>query len=177
MSKAKKRTKAGTSKRSAEQRKLDFVEAYLSNGGNATEAALAAGYSKSGAGKQGYRMSKDPYILSILDKRQAEVFDNLKITSERTLLERARLAYYDIGELAKAGIKGPADIASLPDEVRQAVTGWKWDSKGNFTLLFADKAPHLTAIDKYIGLYKADNEQSRPITRIVMIPPKKAADD
>lgn len=155
----KKKGKAGTSREAAEQKRLAFVEHYLANGSNASQAAIAAGYSAKTAGVTGAKMLKDPRVKLILEQRTAAIFDNLKITSERTLLERARLAYYDIGELAKAGIKGPADIANLPDEVRQAVTGWKWDVKGNFTLLFADKNPHLSAIDRYIGLYEKDNAQ------------------
>lgn len=39
----------------------------MSNGGNATEAAKAVGYSEKRAGMQVYRMCKEPYILSISD--------------------------------------------------------------------------------------------------------------
>ena len=102
-------------------------------------------------------------VQSIIEAHHQKLLEKLRISAERTLKERARGAYYDIGELAKAAIKKPADIALLPDDVRQAITGWKWDKDGNLELKFADKHSHLTALEKHLGLYKADNEQQPPI--------------
>ncbi len=155
----KRKPKAGTSKRAAETRLRLFVETYISNGRNATQAAIKTGYSAKTAGQQGARLLKDVKVQELLQTRQEAIANRLEITTERTLLERARLAYYDIGEIAKAGIAGPKDIAKLPEDLRRIITGWKWDKDGRFVLMFADKGEHLTALDKHLGLYDKDNAQ------------------
>lgn len=154
----KKRVKAGTSKVSAEERKRIFVEAYMSNGRNATAAALAAGYSKSGAAKQGYRMSKDPAILSMLDIRRDEVLAPLKITADRVLLETARMAMSDV-----RGLYHPDGRVKLPteldDDTAAAVSGFKIDEYGRIEYKMHDKNSPNERLFKHIGLYKVDNDQ------------------
>ncbi len=156
------KAKGGASQQSAQLRRRAFAEAYLSNSRNATQAAITAGLSPKSAGSAGERMLKHVEVQAILQVREREILAKLEISTERTLRERARLAYYDIGDLACAGIKSPDDIARLPVDIRQAVTGWKWDKDGRFMLQFADKNPHLTALERHQGLYRADNEQLKP---------------
>lgn len=172
-----KKPKAGTSKQAAERRRRVFVEAYISNFGNATEAAKSAGYSAKTSRQQGARLLSDVAVSKQIAGRQEALAKKLEISTERTLRERARLAYYDIGDIATAGVKRPADIAKLPEDLRQAIAGWKWDARGRFTLLMIDKNPHLTALDKHLGIYERDNEQSRPVTKVVIVPAKRAKDD
>jgi len=117
-----KRTKAGTAKRSAEDKKRLFVEAYLSNNGNLTQSALAAGYSKGGAAKQGYRKSKDPQIMSMIGQAQKEVLQKYRLTAEdvfRSIAQElhfhpARL-YNEDGSLKK--------ITELDDDTAMALSG------------------------------------------------------
>lgn len=143
----------------SDDRERLFVEAYLANGRNGTKAAIAAGYAATSAKRQAVRMMARPTVKAMLGERMQAVVEALRVSVERNLLERARLAYYDIGELAKAGIKGPEDIAKLPEDLRRVITGWKWDKDGRFTLEFADKHAHLTALDKHLGVYDKDNRQ------------------
>lgn len=185
MTKAPKPAKRGrtgaSSERSTQQRREDFVEAYLSNGGNATEAAIAAGYSRTGAVKQGSRMSRNVHVVALLDKRRAAVFDNLKITTERILLERARLAFFDPRKLLdKDGVPIPMHL--LDDDTAAAVAGMDVMQIGGEDgaavavvkkYKLADKNASLTAVEKIRGMYKEDNEQSRPVTKVVMVPPKR----
>ena len=162
----KRTTKASSSPSAASHRRHLFVEAYLVNGNNATQAAITAGLSEKTAYSTGQRMLYHAEVKGLIEERQKKMLSDLQISSERTLRERARGAYYDIGELAKAKINKPADIAALPDDVRQAITGWKWDKDGNLVLQFADKHSHLTALERHLGLYKADNEQAAPETAV-----------
>ena len=169
------KTKAGTSKRSAEDKKRLFVEVYLSNGGNATDAALAVGYKKAGAGVQGCRMLKDAKVQAILSKRTGEVFDTFQITTERTLRELARLAYSDIRKLFNedGSMKAineldddtAAAIASIEtDEIRVdgTVVGYTRKIKLN------DKRGALDMAMKHRGLYELDNEQiANPLTELI----------
>lgn len=181
--KSSRRVRAGRAKRSIEQRREDFVEAYLSNGGNSTAAAIAAGYSESGANKQGSRMSRDVHILSMLDKRRDAVFDNLKITTERILLERARLAFFDPRKLLDA--KGnPIPLQELDDDTAAAIAGLEVMQVGGDDSAatvkkyrLADKNASLTSLEKQRGMYREDNEQSRPVTKVVIVPPKRSVDD
>lgn len=179
----KKRVKAGTSKVSAEQRRLAFVEAYLSNGGNATQAAIDAGYSPHSAERQGIRMTRDVRVAALLDKRRTEVFDNLKITTERILLERARLAFFDPRKLLdKDG--NPIPLHLLDDDTAAVIAGMdvvETGGKDGVSVFkkyrLADKNASLTSLEKQRGMYREDNEQSRPVTKVVMVPPKRSPDD
>ena len=167
---AKTRAKAGTSKASAEDRRARFVEAYLSNGGNATDAALQAGYSAGGAAKQGYRMSKDPAILSMLDIRRANVCQKLEISTERILQERARLSFFDVRKLFDKDGQ-PVPIHELDDDSAAAIAGLEvveqFEGSGDDRKFvgylkkykLSDKGASLTALEKHLGMYEKDNAQ------------------
>lgn len=47
-----------------------FVKAYLLNGGNATQAAISAGYSKKTAKESGYENLTKPHIAKVLKSHQ-----------------------------------------------------------------------------------------------------------
>lgn len=117
-----KREKLGTSKKSADEKKRLFAEAYLSNGGNATKAALAAGYTESGASKQGYRMSKDPYILSIIGQGQKEILSKYRLTAEDVYRSIAQELHFHPAKLYNehGGLK---PINELDDDTAMALTG------------------------------------------------------
>lgn len=180
----KKRTKAGTSREAAECKRLAFVEAFLANGSNASQAAVSAGYSAKTAGVTGAKMLKDARVKLILSQRTAEVFDNLKITTERILKERARLAFYDPRKfLDKDG--EPIPLHLLDDDTAAVICGIKISQTGGGEVpvttikeyKVADKNASLTSLEKQRGMYEADNNQSRPVTKVVMVPPKRNADD
>lgn len=97
--KATKRAKAGTGGvRAAERRKL-FIEAYLSNGENGTQAAITAGFSPKGAGVTAYRLLNEPQILAEIANRRgvviAEAQKTTFLTVERVQQELARIAFSD----------------------------------------------------------------------------------
>ena len=54
-----------------------FADEYLANGFNATEAAVAAGYSRKTARKIGSDNLRKPAVREYLDKRTAEIEDDL----------------------------------------------------------------------------------------------------
>lgn len=138
-----------------------FVAEYLVDL-NATKAATRAGYSARTAKQQGSRVLLRADVQAEVTKKRGALLEKLEITAERIELERARLALYDIGDLAMIDdCAGPADIARLPAHVRQAVKGWKWDAEGRFTPLLYDKNPHLTALEKIKGMYKHDDDGDR----------------
>ena len=130
-------------------------------------------------------MSRDPAILSVLDKRRDEVFDNLKITTERILLERARLAFFDPRKLLDKDGQ-PIPLHLLDDDTAAAIAGLDvmqigGDSESSVATVkkyrLADKNASLTSLEKQMGMYERDNEQSRLITKVVLVPLKRAVDE
>jgi phage terminase small subunit len=63
-------------------RQKQFVNEYLGNGMNATQAALSAGYSKKTAYSQGQRLLKHVEVKSEVEKTQARLLKNSNVKVE-----------------------------------------------------------------------------------------------
>lgn len=167
---AKHRVKAGTSRASAEDRRAKFVEAYLSNGGNATDAAIQAGYSPKTAHVQGSNLLKDIKVSAMLESRRAQVCSKLEISTERILQERARLSFFDVRKLFDSN-GSPIPVHELDDDSAAAIAGLEvveqFDGNGEDRKFvgylkkykLADKGASLTALEKHLGMYEKDNSQ------------------
>lgn len=59
-------------------RKMIFVTEYIKNGGNATQAAIAAGYSEKTAYSQGSRLLKDVEVQQYLNKTEQNLNRDLR---------------------------------------------------------------------------------------------------
>lgn len=144
-----------------------FVEAYLSNGRNATDAALQAGYSKGGAAKQGYRMSKDPVILSMIDQRRTQIAKNNELSTDEIMADMARALRFDPRKLYRQdGTLKP--IHELDDDTALCLTGIEvvaMPGEDGDTPMFVKKMKwesKATARDqalKVFGMYERDNRQ------------------
>src|SRR5258708_6536043 len=97
-----KRVKAGTSKAAAASRRVAFRDAYMANGHNATQAAIAAGYSPKTAASQGQRLLKDVEISGELAEAAREAGDAAGLNTIETLEETRRLMRSDIRKLFNA---------------------------------------------------------------------------
>ncbi|MES2734310.1 MAG: terminase small subunit [Bacteroidota bacterium] len=100
-----------------------FVNAYLTNGGNATEAAIAAGYSAKTARQAGARLLTNDNIEQYIENFKAEMEKKTGITIERVVQELARIGLVDIGDVidnASDTLK-VKDLADLPKDVRVAI--------------------------------------------------------
>ena len=53
-----------------------FVTAYIDNGGNASAAAVTAGYSPDSAAVTGYRMKNSPHIRSEIERRTTDLAES-----------------------------------------------------------------------------------------------------
>lgn len=164
----KKRPKAGQSRLAVEERVKLFIEAYLSNGENLRESAIAAGYKPSAADKAGHRMSKSVLFLSELDKRKTEILAPLKLNTEKTLEEAARLAFSDIGQII-----GPTGKILLPNELdpatRAAIAAFEIDEYGRIKYKFWDKNAALEKLFKHQNLYKDDNKGRAPLMQVAIV--------
>lgn len=75
-----------------------FIAEYLVDG-NATRAAIAAGFAEASAGVTGAKLLKNSKVSRALALRHARLMGKLEITAERTLAGVAKIAYGDVGEL------------------------------------------------------------------------------
>ena len=91
--------------------------------GNATQAAIAAGFSKKTAGQAGPRLLKNVEICSALDAARGPILDHAKVTLEGHLEMLATIRE----EARKAGQFGPANAAEAN---RGKVAGFYVDRHG-----------------------------------------------
>ena len=130
-----------------------FADEYLIDL-NATRAAKAAGYSEKTAYSMGQQNLKKLEVAAYIDERMQKRQKTTSVTAERIVLEMARMAFYDPADYVQTGLEGPEDIAKLPEEVRRAIVGWKWDAKDNFVIQFADKSKALEQLARHMQLFK-----------------------
>jgi phage terminase small subunit len=146
-----------------------FVEEYLVDL-NATQAAIRAGYSERTARQQGDRLLTNADIGAAIAKAQADRSERTEITQDQVLRELSRMGLYDPADIARHPMSGPADIVTLPEEVRRAIVGWGWDKSGNFTLKLANKQGALELIGKHLGMFKDEVKHSGSVLFQLDIP-------
>lgn len=153
-----KRVKAGTSKLSADEKREAFVEAFLRNGGNATQASIEAGYSAKSARQAGARMLSNVAVATILRKRSAELVASLELSTERSLRETARIAFSDPRKIMHADgrIKMPHE---LDEETAAAIASFEVSFDGTIKYKFWPKTTALDQAHKIQGHYEKDNKQ------------------
>lgn len=152
------KVKAGTSKRSAAQKREAFVEAFFANGENATQAAVAAGFSEKTAGVTGAKMLKDPRILLIVEGRRKELIQDMRLTTDRLYQEIGRLAFSDPRRIMHPDgrIKMPHE---LDDDTAAAVASFEFDVDGSIKYKFWDKNSAQERGAKILGAFERDNAQ------------------
>lgn len=178
--------KRGQSAGAVERRRKAFIEAYLSNGGNVTQAALAAGFAEKSAASQGSRLLKNAKVQQELDSRTADIAQKLELNTENVLRSLAQAVFFDPRKLyAENGDLKP--ITELDDDTAQALAGFDiYEEFGasnvsetlepqahggalkrsprhliGFTkkVKWLDKNAARDQAAKILGLYKRDNEQ------------------
>lgn len=167
------RIKAGTSKTAAADRRKLFVQHYIENGRNATQAAISAGYTERSARTRGAELVKDRNILAMIDEVTGKMEAITGLSLERTLRECARLAYSDPRNFYFAdGTLKPvsewtddmaATVASL--EVLEEYEGQGEDRKlVGYTkkLKLWDKNSAIEKAMKHLGAFERDNKQRLP---------------
>lgn len=164
--------KAGTSKEAAQHRKTLFVEGFFANNENITKAAIHAGFSQKTAAQQGSRLLKDVQIQQMIRERRASLVQVMELSTERTLQEVARLAYFDPRKLFDETGR-PKPITELDDDTAAALAGIEVVDKyekpvagaqgGNVSTVLkyklANKAGALEIAMRHLGLYERDNKQ------------------
>lgn len=151
-----------------------FVNEYLKDG-NATQAAIRAGYAKGSAGQIAAKLLKIAKIKAEIEQEQANLIQKIQaetgITLERTLREIARLAFFDPRKLFASDGK-PFAINELDDDTAASIAGLdvleEFEGQGKdrkfigFTKKYklTDKRASLDMLMKHLGGYKEDNDQA-----------------
>lgn len=179
-----KKTSAATQKAAAATARVDgllpkqakFVAEYLISG-NATQAALAAGYSPKTAYKIGAENLKKPQIASLLEAKQSEIAARqderlaaMELTQARVQREIARIAFFDPRKMFHADGR-PKDVTELDDDTAACIVGLdvleEWEGTGEDRVLvghvkkykIANKNAALDQASKILGMYEKDNDQ------------------
>jgi phage terminase small subunit len=138
-----------------------FVLEYLTDPmRNKSKAAIRAGYAEKGATAQACQLMKRPIVQAAiaagLVEQQArldvmaEKNNLLKCKADDVVLEMVRMAMFDPGDLVH--VKTLDDIKELPEDVRRAITGWKWDRDGRLVLQLG-KEKAIEMLGRHHGLF------------------------
>lgn len=148
-----------------------FIAEYLIDG-NATRAAIAAGFSQAGAAAQGARLLKRPAIAAMIAERRARTMARLEVTEERVKQELAKLAFYDPGDLYdNDGHLRP--IKELDDITRAAIGGVEVETRmhpGGILqsvtkkIKLADKRSALELLGKNLKMFTDVHEHQGKLT-------------
>ena len=150
-----------------------FVEYLLANGGNKTQAAISCGYNPQSAARSANRLSNDPWVKAQIKLRHEEIFQKLKVTNDRLVLERARLAFSNVGEMLNpdGSVK---KLTEVSEDLMRAITGIEvteqFQGEGKEKKLVARthkikvavKDAHLLALERQRGMYNGKEDPDNP---------------
>ena len=138
-----------------------FCEEYLIDL-NATQAAIRAGYSEKTAKEIGCENLSKPNIAEYIQQLQQERSERTQITSDKVLVEVARLAFSNIANFVK--VKGQAlkvvDPALLPEDDSAAIASISQTANG-ITIKMHDKTANLDKLMRHLGMFERDNDQRK----------------
>jgi len=171
---AKKRVRAGNSRTQAAHRRALFIEAMCTNGRNATQAAVTAGYSAKTAKQAGSRLMTIASVKKAVADRGAVTLaaaqETTQLTADEVIASLARDVRFDPAKLYRAdGTLRP--IQELDEDTRLALRGVEVDEiaagRGEDRVVIGRtskiKFPEKTAAReqgmKHFGLYELDNRQ------------------
>lgn len=120
----KKRAKPGQNKAAVASRLSKFIEVYLSNNQNGTDAAISAGFSPRTAASQASRLLRNVKVQEKLNARRQELLDKFELNTDAVLRELARISYFDLGKCFddKGAVKS---ISKIDDHTRRAIASYR----------------------------------------------------
>jgi phage terminase small subunit len=136
-------------------RERRFIDEYLVDA-DATKAALRAGYRKESAKQAGAKLLRQAPVRFAIAARQAERAARLGLSRARLLREYARIAFADLGRVARwdAGGFVLAPLGEIHDDDAAAISGLVCGTDGAvLRVRFHDKGFALEALAQYFSLY------------------------
>lgn len=113
-------------------------------------------------------LARTAVVQARVSQLTARGMRNLDLTIERVLLERKRLAFFDVRKLLDSTGK-PLPIHELDDDTAAAVAGLDVCQIGNnemgvgevLKVKLADKNASLNALERHLGMYASDENGGR----------------
>lgn len=104
-------------------KEISFAENYLCTF-NASDAAIAAGYSQRSARQIGYENLTKPYIQAYIKDKNKPNLEKLRITQERVLSEIAKIAFSNLTDLFEDDwvLKSMSDIPAEKSAAIKSLT-------------------------------------------------------
>jgi phage terminase small subunit len=147
-----------------------FCHEYMKDG-NATAAALRAGYSGRSAPQQGYELLGKTLVAARINELRSTQFKRIDMTADRILLELFRIATVDITQaFDEMGQLKP--LSEIPEDVRRAISGLEvneiFDGQGDQKtaiglakkIKFAEKTKAAELLGKHFKLFSERLEVS-----------------
>lgn len=165
-----------------DDRHARFAAEYLIDG-NATQAAIRAGYSPRTAKVQGSRLLTYADVQAFIKAGSAKIATKLEITAERVIQELGRIGFSDIrkaaswrtvvgmadgedGEASPSSLVDLVDSDKLDDDTAAAISEVSMTRYGP-KLKFYDKRAALVDLGKVTGVFKDGAEPTEPVRFIV----------
>ena len=105
---------------------------------------------------------RETEVQAYLAARRMELRERTDVTAERVVQEMATIGFLDPAEIVAERLECPEDIAQLPEHVRRAIVGWKYDRQGRFVVELAPKVAALDQLAKCFGLYHPGGHPKSP---------------
>ena len=110
---------------STQQHKL-FAYAYFNNKGNATEAAITAGYSKKTAAQTASRLLKYVKVQQLIKELNDRLKERAVVTKEEIALELKKIGFSDIRQLFDINSR-LLEIKDIPDDIAASLSSIEVD--------------------------------------------------
>jgi phage terminase small subunit len=163
----------GGSPEAVRARRAIFIEHFLTPGAtfkNGTQAALAAGLSKSNAAAWASKTLREPKVKQEIATREAEIIraaqERTQLTVEKVIESLSRAVLFDPRQLVKSDgtLKQPHEWS---DAEAMAIEGFEFttDKRGKITVTDVKACSRTTARDqalKHLGLIKMDTPPAAP---------------
>lgn len=152
-------------------RQRRFVREYLIDG-NATQAAIRAGYSKKTADQIGHQLLKKTSVSAAVAEGQRKVAEKLEITAEAILAELASVGFANVGDFVRVGDDGrvtlnfsklsKADLRAVSEITQRHIGGGDGPAAVETRFKLHPKIPALVKLGENLGLFRQLHEHSGP---------------
>lgn len=155
----------GTNKQAAIERRKVFVEAYIANGGNATQAAITAGFSQKTARSQGQRLLTEVDVSRQIASRAEKVAKKYELTADLAARSIYQEITFDPAKLYRddGSLK---DITELDEDTRMALSSVEFEQIGGKDspvlvrkVKWAQRNQAREQLMKHLGMFEKDNAQ------------------
>lgn len=156
-------------------RQARFVEEYIANGGNGTQAAIKAGYSARTAGEQAPRLLADVRIATAVAAGRARATERAEVSVDRIVRELAIIGFSDVRHFELDGDGKLVLREGAPDEAWRAVSSVDYevttrpsgDVQRKAKIRLWNKGEALAMLGKHTGGFSERHEHTGQVNLVV----------